>query len=188
MRAGHNRCGGSALFHRTFETRVGRGRPGFGIECRIGHTQRRHLREDMVLDRFDAWWSGLRYVRRSVVLRLLGTVLVFSCAITLILTAVQLYRDYERGIAQIQNRLVDIDRSYRDSLGEALWQLDQPQVKLELEGMLRLADIRAAQVRELPSAGTAMVVAVGEQMTVAREFPILYRVQDKVQPIDTLYV
>ncbi|MEM5291900.1 hypothetical protein ACFQ3P_40295 [Paraburkholderia sabiae] len=62
-------------------------------------------------------------------LRLLGTVLAFSCAITLILTAVQLYRDYERGIAQIQNRLVDIDRSYRDSLGEALWQLDQPQVK-----------------------------------------------------------
>ncbi|MEM5439409.1 hypothetical protein [Paraburkholderia diazotrophica] len=62
----------------------------------------------MVLYRFDAWWSGLRYVRRSVVLRLLGTVIVFSCAITLILTAVQLYRDYERGIAQIQNRLVDM--------------------------------------------------------------------------------
>ncbi|MPW22211.1 response regulator [Paraburkholderia sp. CNPSo 3157] len=145
----------------------------------------------MALDSFDAWWSGLRYVRRSVVLRLLATVLAFSCAITLILTAVQLYRDYERGIAQIQNRLVDIDRSYRDSLGEALWRLDQPQLKLELEGMLRLADIRAAEVRESPSAGTQMVVAVGErmtEMTVAREFPILYRVQDKVERIGTLYV
>ncbi|MPW18779.1 hypothetical protein GCT13_18205 [Paraburkholderia sp. CNPSo 3157] len=130
-------------------------------------------------------------MRRSVVLRLLATVLVFSCAITLILTAVQLYRDYERGIAQIQNRLVDIDRSYRDSLGEALWRLDQPQLKLELQGMLRLADIRAAEVRESPSAGTAMVVAARErmtEMTVAREFPILYRVQAKVERIGTLYV
>ncbi|AFT90534.1 hypothetical protein [Paraburkholderia phenoliruptrix] len=130
-------------------------------------------------------------MRRGVVQRLLATVLVFGCAITLILTAVQLYRDYERGIAQIQNRLVDIDRSYRDSLGEALWRLDQPQLKQEREGMLRLADIRAAEVRESPSAGTPMVVAVGErmtEMTAAREVPILYRVQDKVQRIGTPYV
>ncbi|CAB3802623.1 hypothetical protein [Paraburkholderia fynbosensis] len=39
----------------------------------------------MALDRFDAWWSGLRYVRRSAVLRLLATVPVFSYAITLVL-------------------------------------------------------------------------------------------------------
>ncbi|ACC75588.1 ATP-binding protein [Paraburkholderia phymatum] len=147
----------------------------------------------MALDRFDAWWSGFRYVRRSVMLRLLGTVLAFSCAITLILTAVQLYRDYERGFEQIQNRLVDIDRSYRDSLGEALWRLDQPQLKLELDGMLRLADIRAAEVREMPSFSSSMVVSVGQRehrsgMTVAREFPLVYHVQDRVEQIGTLYV
>ncbi|HEX7907538.1 MAG TPA: ATP-binding protein [Paraburkholderia sp.] len=145
----------------------------------------------MALDRFDAGWDGLRDVRRSVVLRLLATVLVFSCAITLILTALQLYRDYEHGIEQIQNRLVDIDRSYRDSLGEALWRLDQPQLKLELEGMLRLADIRAAEVRESRTTGSLLVVTAGARMrtmTVAREFPIMYRVKDKVEPIGTLYV
>ncbi|MBN3753109.1 response regulator [Paraburkholderia sp. Tr-20389] len=147
----------------------------------------------MALDRFDAWWSGFRYVRRSVVLRLLGTVLAFSCAITLILTALQLYRDYERGFEQIQNRLVDIDRSYRDSLGEALWRLDQPQLKLELDGMLRLADIRAAEVREVPSFSSSMVVSVGERarssgMRVAREFPLMYHVQDRMEQIGTLYV
>ncbi|MBN3759613.1 ATP-binding protein [Burkholderia sp. Ac-20365] len=145
----------------------------------------------MALDRFDAGFCGLRYVRRSVVLRLLATVLAFSCAIALILTALQLYRDYQRGVEQIQNRLVDIDRSYRDSLGEALWRLDQPQLKLELEGMLRLADIRAAEVRELPSVSSAMVVSVGQRMprmTMSREFPIMYRVQDKLEQIGTLYV
>ncbi|ALP68031.1 hybrid sensor histidine kinase/response regulator [Paraburkholderia caribensis] len=147
----------------------------------------------MGLDRFDAWWSGLRYVRRSVVLRLLGTVLAFSCAITLILTAVQLFRDYQRGFEQIQNSLVDIDRSYRDSLGEALWRLDQRQLQLKLEGMLRLRDIRAAEVRELPPVNSSIVVSVGERerisgMRVAREFPIVYRVQDKIEQIGMLYV
>ncbi|APA89647.1 hypothetical protein BJG93_29625 (plasmid) [Paraburkholderia sprentiae WSM5005] len=39
----------------------------------------------MALDRFDAWWGGLRYVRRSAVLRLPATVLVFSYAIALML-------------------------------------------------------------------------------------------------------
>jgi signal transduction histidine kinase/CheY-like chemotaxis protein len=145
----------------------------------------------MALDRLDAGWNGLRDVRRSVVLRLLATVLAFSCAITLILTALQLHRDYQHGIEQIQNRLVDIDRSYRDSLGEALWRLDQPQLKLELQGMLRLADISAAEVREFPVVGSSMVVTAGVRMpsmTVAREFPILYRVKEKVERIGTLYV
>jgi signal transduction histidine kinase/DNA-binding NarL/FixJ family response regulator len=145
----------------------------------------------MNLDRFDAWWSGLRHVRHSVMLRLLATVLAFSCVITLILTGVQLYRDYERGLAQIENRLADIDRSNRDSLGEALWRLDQPQLKLELEGMLRLPDIRAAEVREWPASPSAMVVSAGERksgMTIAREVPIFYHVRDKTQRIGTLYV
>jgi hypothetical protein len=129
---------------------------------------------------FDAWCSRLSYVRHSVA-RLLATVLVFSCAITLVVTAVRRDRDYERGIAQIQNRLVDIDGSYRDSRGEALCRLDQPQLTLkpQLEEMLRLADIHAAEVRESQSASMPMVVAVGDDaganasITKAVDFDVL---------------
>lgn len=145
----------------------------------------------MIFDRFDAGWGGVGRVRRSMVLRPLATVLAFNCVITVILTAFQLYRDYERGSMQIESRLVDIDRSYRDSLGDALWRLDGPQLKLELEGILRLAEIRAAEVRESASVSTPIVVKVGQRMpsmTLMREFPIVYRVRGHEQRIGTLYV
>ncbi|HMC46981.1 MAG TPA: ATP-binding protein [Caballeronia sp.] len=136
-------------------------------------------------------WSSLSRFRHSVVLRLLATVLLFSCVVTLLLTALQLYGDYERGITLIENRLSDIDRSYRDSISESLWRLDRQQLQLELDGMLRLADIRAAEVRETGSVASPLVVQAGLRMNdavISREFPISYRVHGTPRVLGTLYV
>lgn len=144
----------------------------------------------MALNTFGAWWGSLNRFRHSVVLRLLATVFLFSCVVTLLLTVLQLYRDYDRGIERVQNRLADIDRSYSGGLAEALWRLDQPQLQIELDGILRLEDIRAAQVTEASSAAP-MVVTAGRHTAgpaISREFPLVYRVQGKDQRIGTLYV
>jgi signal transduction histidine kinase/DNA-binding NarL/FixJ family response regulator len=145
----------------------------------------------MVLNTFSALWSSLSRFRHSVVLRLIATVLLFSCVVTLLLTALQLYGDYERGIALVENRLSDIDRSYRDSLSESLWRLDRQQLQLELDGMLRLSDIRAAEVRETGSVASPLVVRAGQRMNdavISREFPISYRVHGTLRVLGTLYV
>ncbi|MGV2292554.1 ATP-binding protein [Trinickia sp. YCB016] len=144
----------------------------------------------MTLNTFGVLWNPVQRSRHSVLLRLLATVLLFSVVVTLLLTAVQLYRDYHRGAARIENQLVDIDRSYRDSLSEALWRLDRDQLQLELDGILRLADVRAAEVREAGSE-TPMVVTAGQRATsaaIVREFPLDYRVAGKLQQIGTLHV
>ena len=145
----------------------------------------------MVLNMFSALWSSLSRFRHSVVMRLIATVLLFSCVVTLLLTALQLYGDYERGIALIENRLSDIDRSYRDSLGEGLWRLDRQQLQLELDGMLRLADIRAAEVREAGPVAAPLVVRAGQRTNDAviwRKFSISYRVRGTERVLGTLYV
>ncbi|SAL17346.1 PAS/PAC sensor hybrid histidine kinase [Caballeronia udeis] len=145
----------------------------------------------MVPNTFSAPWSSLGRFRHSVVLRLLATVLLFSCGVTLLLTALQLYGDYERGIALIEGRLSDIDQSYRDSLSEGLWRLDRRQLQLELDGMLHLADIRAAEVRETGSIASPLVVSAGKRMNdavISREFPISYRVHGTQRVLGTLYV
>ncbi|TDN63536.1 signal transduction histidine kinase [Paraburkholderia sp. BL10I2N1] len=124
-------------------------------------------------------------------MRLLVTVLLFSCAVTLLLTAVQLYGDFQRGVAQIEYRLADIDRSSRDSLAEALWRLDTAQLQLELNGILRLDDIHAVEIRETGKAGTSSYVSAGGRSAgpvIAREFPIVYHLQGKDRKIGTLYV
>lgn len=140
---------------------------------------------------FDAWWSLISRFRSSLVSRLLVTVLLVSCAVTVLLTGLQLYRDYEQGVKQIDNRLVDIDRSSRDSLAEALWRLDDAQLQLELNGILRLADIRAVEIREAGKAGQSAYLSAGQRSAgpvMAREFPLFYRVHGKEREIGKLYV
>jgi signal transduction histidine kinase/CheY-like chemotaxis protein len=129
--------------------------------------------------------------RSSVVMRLLATVFLFSCTVTLTLTALQLYRDYHQGMALIESRLAEIDGSYRGSLGEALWRLDRPQLELQLAGILHLPDIRLAEVTEVIASDSSMVVSAGTHSrgpVIARSFPIVYRIQGHEEAIGTLRV
>ncbi|MFT4504873.1 ATP-binding protein [Caballeronia sp. 15711] len=129
--------------------------------------------------------------RSSVVMRLLATVFLFSCTVTLTLTALQLYRDYHRGVTLIESRLAEIDSSYRGSLGEALWRLDRPQLELQLDGILHLPDIRLAEVTEVIASDSSMVVAAGTRSrgpVMVRSFPIVYRTQGHEESIGTLRV
>lgn len=145
----------------------------------------------MVVNSVGSLFAPPGRFRHSVVLRLLATVLLFSCAVTLLLTALQLYRDYSRGVELIETRLSDIDRSNRDSLGEGLWQLNRTELQLQLNGILRLADLCAAEVRETDSSATPMVVTAGTRMkgaVISRVFPIFYRIHGEQQQIGTLYV
>ncbi|WP_027801610.1 ATP-binding protein [Paraburkholderia dilworthii] len=145
----------------------------------------------MAVNLMGEWWYPLRRFQHSVVLRLLAIAILFSCVLTLLLTALQIHREYSEGVALIENRLADIDKSYRDSLGEALWRLDDAQLRLELGGMLRLADISMAQVRQSGSGTAPLVVSAGKPASgpaMAREYPLVYRVLGKEQHIGTLYV
>jgi signal transduction histidine kinase/CheY-like chemotaxis protein len=145
----------------------------------------------MALNTFGGLCDLVGRHRSSVVMRLLATVFLFSCTVTLTLTALQLYRDYNRGVMLIESRLAEIDGSYRGSLGEALWRLDRPQLELQLEGILHLPDIRLAEVTEVIASDSSMVVAAGTHPhgpVIVRSFPIVYRIQGHEEPIGTLRV
>lgn len=80
--------------------------------------------------------------------RLLLNILIFSSMLTLALTAFQLYLDYQRDVDAIERRVEQIRGSYHDSLARSLWRVDLPQLQAQLEGIVRLPDIRLAQVQE----------------------------------------
>ncbi|MGY8637222.1 ATP-binding protein [Bradyrhizobium sp. 14AA] len=129
--------------------------------------------------------------RSGVGPRLLAAVLVFSSVVTLMLTALQLYLDYNREVGLIETRLDEIGRSTTGSLGESLWNLDQNQLKLQLDGILRLPDIRAAEVREIADRSNPIRVALGERSTrsvVTRDYPLNYTVQGGAREIGALHV
>ena len=128
--------------------------------------------------------------RHSIGVRLLIGVLLFSGSITLVLSATQLYIDYRRDVSVIESRLNEISRSYLDSLAEGLWTLDEKQLRLQLEGILRLPDIRAVEVRE---AGTDKPPTIklnrgSDTLDFARDYPLHHRVEGRDIVIGTLRV
>jgi PAS domain S-box-containing protein len=131
-------------------------------------------------------------VRHGIGLRLLALILLFSTSLTLLMTAIQLYADYRLDTAAIANRLGEIERSNLQSLARSLWNLDAGQIALQLEGLLRLPDMQAMEVRE---AGTSvehpLVVSVGARMNgaaIARDIPIVYDDLGTPRTIGVLHV
>jgi len=116
---------------------------------------------------------------------------MFSSAVTLSLTLLQLYLDYNRDVSIINSRLDEIGRSYLDSIGQSLWNLDEGQLRLQLKGILRLPDVRAVEVHETTGADRPTTIAVGErgsESVIAREFPIVHVIRGSEQLIGRLYV
>jgi PAS domain S-box-containing protein len=120
-------------------------------------------------------------LRNGIALRLLVLILLFSSAVTLVLTAVQLYFDYRFDVSAIEQRMSEIEKGYISSLAEGLWQLDRKQLELQLSGIASLPEVTYAAVIESGNGGTPLVVATGTEgagAVVRREVPILYAAED----------
>jgi PAS domain S-box-containing protein len=129
--------------------------------------------------------------RHSIGTRLLAGVLLFSGSLTLVLTAIQLYVDYRREVSALEVQLNQISGSYLASLAEGVWTLDEKQLRLQLDGILRLPDILAVEAREAADTGNSLIVKLGENSassSLVREYPLRHNVQGQERVIGTLRV
>jgi len=143
------------------------------------------------LARIRTTWRRLNRWHSGIGLRLLARVLLFSSAITLLLTLLQLYLDYRRDVGTIDRQISEIERSYRRSLGEGLWNLDARQLELQVDGILHLPDIRFVEVREATDRADPMVVTAGSHQAnadVHREFPIFHMNRGAEQTLGVLSI
>jgi PAS domain S-box-containing protein len=127
----------------------------------------------------------------GIAVRLLVSVLLFSSAVTLTLTALQFYLDYRRDIEAVDVRLDEIERGNAESLAQSLWNLDTNLLQLQLAGIRRLPDIAFVEVRETNTARSPPVTTAGEHSAgpiVVREFPLSHVVDSVNQPLGTVRV
>jgi len=138
----------------------------------------------------DRRWPLAR-LRSSIAARLLASVLLFSSAVTLVLTLMQLYVDYRHDVGVIDRRLAEIGRSYLDALGESLWTLDERQLTVQLKGILSLPDIAAVELRETTVERKPLLVALGQREAshfIRREYPIVHALRGTEHAIGILMV
>ena len=138
-----------------------------------------------------ATWRSFDRLRGGIGLRLLARVLLFSFAITLILTLFQLYVDYRRDVRAIEARMSEIAGSYLQSLGEGLWNLDRRQLELRIDGILRLPAIRSVEIRETTDRADPLVVSGGrhpDSAAMSREFPLFHMARGQPQQLGVLSI
>ncbi|QBM16792.1 hypothetical protein MARI_08860 [Marinobacter sp. JH2] len=102
--------------------------------------------------------SRLRRFRRTSPLsfRLLSWILIFSSALTLLASGIQIYSDYRNDLANIEDRMEVIESSYASSLTRSLWALDQKLLQTQMEGILSLPDISHLRLRIEPDSELVM--------------------------------
>jgi PAS domain S-box-containing protein len=102
-------------------------------------------------------------------------VVLFSALVTLVLTVAQLSLSYRSEMARLESRFREIDQATSRSLSESLWAVDTQLIQKQLEGILRLPSMRAAEVREIGASAHGLTIFRGERQTtqvVIKEFPL----------------
>jgi diguanylate cyclase (GGDEF)-like protein/PAS domain S-box-containing protein len=73
--------------------------------------------------------------------RIMVAVILFSSAVTAVITAVELYLDYRQDMRGIDERVESIRKVYLPTLTESVWVAERTQIQNQLNGLLNLGDI-----------------------------------------------
>ena len=73
--------------------------------------------------------------------RIMLAMILFSSAVTAVITAVELYLDYRGDIRGINERVESIRKVYLPTLVESVWVLDPTKIQNHLNGLLNLGDV-----------------------------------------------
>ena len=119
--------------------------------------------------------------------RLVVYVVLFSSAITLLLTAYQLHRDYRLDLAQIDAEFSEIEQVHLRTLASALWATDKAELEVHLDGMRGIRDIEYLAVLESgrvwAQTGTART-----KNAVERRYPLHYPHRGEERQIGELVI
>jgi len=104
--------------------------------------------------------------------RLLVNILIFSTAMTMAGTAIQLYLDVRRDMAAIDSRMAQVETTYLSSLENSIWSFDATQVDIQLQGILRLPDMRYVELGTTTKEHYSAGIAPEKGRTLERQFEL----------------
>ena len=105
--------------------------------------------------------------------RLIVAIILVSSAITLCLTAVQLYGEYRSELDDIQATFLQIEQVHLKSLTQSLWATNEGDLKLQVEGIARVPNLEYIAVHE----GGRLWAQVGRRASravVERQYAMTY--------------
>lgn len=125
--------------------------------------------------------------RSSIARRFIFYIVLFSSFITLIITAFQLYRDYNSDINLIHTELDQIGSVHLNSLTAALWASNRKLLQTSIEGILKIRDMQYVEIRDEQNLWAKAGEIKGSN-NIQRNYTMKYRHRNKDINIGTLMV
>ena len=116
--------------------------------------------------------------RNTLSLRLLSYILAVSTLLALLITLLQLFWDYRQDVGQVQNSLDQIDSSFVQPIAASLWNLDEEQILVQLEGIMNLPSMQFVEVKEMMGDSQVRLLSLGaeqSQYDLTREYTLTYQ-------------
>ncbi len=115
--------------------------------------------------------NGLSY-------RLLSYILICSTVLALVITVLQLAWDYNKDVTVIEASIDQIEASFLQPISASLWNLDEEQVKVQIEGIMNLPNMQFVMVKEMLGNSEVPLLTQGveqAQYDISREFSLTYQ-------------
>ena len=133
-------------------------------------------------------FSFVDLLRTRIGKKLVLYILLFSGAVTFILTSMQVYHDYRFELTVIDQKFKQIELTNIEPLEHSVWQLNKNSLQLQLDGLSRVTDIVYLEVIDVDG---SILVNSGSQTNKSfqqRIYPLHYHHLDQQQDIGKLRV
>ncbi|MCK4940325.1 MAG: hypothetical protein KAR80_08480, partial [Rhodospirillaceae bacterium] len=89
-----------------------------------------------------------KWGKSTIAWKLIKVLIAFSSLITIVVSAVQLWLEYDRDISAINSGFQQIELSYLDSISENVWEADSGRLSLLVNGITEFPDFDFAAIRD----------------------------------------
>ena len=117
-------------------------------------------------------------IRHSLSYRLLSYILACSTLLALLITALQLFWDYRQDRGMVESSLNQIEASFLQPIASSLWNLDEEQIQVQLEGIMNLPSMQFVEVKEAMGDNEVRLQSLGKELPsydISREFDLVYQ-------------
>ncbi len=124
---------------------------------------------------------------KSVSSRVILYIILFSSLVTLVVSAYQLYDEYQHELGYLQRGLDSVRDNFRDSIREAVWVRDMHQLEALVRGVVELRDIEYVEITD--ESGT--LIRQGKRDTdngITRVYPLTYEFRGEDRNIGSVVV
>lgn len=126
-------------------------------------------------------------IASGIARRLIIYVVLFSSLITLLTTAIQLYRAYDDDIYLIEQQLQQVQDVQLKALTATLWASDTKELRTHLEGISHLRDMQFLEIRDKDKVWVSLGATQSSDI-ISRQYPMIYPHRGRDIEIGTLTV